>query len=137
MQRLGAGAAGLLALIYCAVFSLMLFEQLPADGACHRSILMSDKTADYITLLNLYRNRRILIALRQHACVQALSNILVFGGATGFLVNFGGDIFQIVDPLILVVLKANIGNCAVHQALLYVFPAFIPCLLYTSDAADE
>ena len=58
--------------------------------------------------------------------MQALLNILCFRGLPGCFVDFRRNVFQIVDPLILVVLKANIGNCAVHQALLYVFPAFIP-----------
>ena len=58
--------------------------------------------------------------------MQALLNILRFRGLPGCFVDFRRNVFQIVEALILVVLKANIGNCAVHQALLYVFPAFIP-----------
>ena len=120
------GPAGFPASVDRPVFPFPVLEQLPAHRAGHPAILMPDEAAQHAALLKLYRYRRALIAGREDARMQALLNILRFRGLPGCFVDFRGNVFQIVNSLILVVLKANIGNCAVHQALLYVFPAFIP-----------
>ena len=120
------GSAGFPASVDRPVLPYPVLEQLPAHWAGHPAVFVPDEAAQHAALLKLYRYRCSFIAGREHPRVQALLNILRFRGLPGCFVDFRRNVFQIVDPLILVVLKANIGNCAVHQALLYVFPAFIP-----------
>lgn len=114
----GAGAASFLALVDCAVLPLMRLEQLPANRAGDGFVLMPDKADDHVALLELYRDRRILVALRQYARMQALLDILRIVGTTGFFVDFGWDVFEVEDAFVLVILEAHVGNRAVHHALL-------------------
>lgn len=121
-----AGAAGFVALVDDAVLAFMLLEQLPSNRAGDPSVLMPDEAADDISLLNLHGDRRVLVAPRQHACVQALLNVLRLLGGTGFLVDFSGNVLEIEDALVLVVLEADVGNRAVYHTLFDVLTAFVP-----------
>ena len=101
------GAAGFPASVDRPVFPCPVLEQLPAHWAGHPAVFVPDEAAQHAALLKLYRYRRALIAGREHPRMQALLNILRFRGLPGCFVDFRRNVFQIVDPLILVVLKAN------------------------------
>ena len=72
----GTGAAGLAAGILGAVFGVLLFEELSAHRTRHCAVLMADKAADVAEGLNLYADVGTLIAIRQHAGVEAGLDIL-------------------------------------------------------------
>ena len=101
------GAAGFPASVDRPVFPCPVLEQLPAHWAGHPAVFVPDEAAQHAALLKLYRYRCSFIAGREHPRVQALLNILRFRGLPGCFVDFRRNVFQIVDPLILVVLKAN------------------------------
>ena len=74
----GAGAEGIPAGVFCAVFSILLFEQHPSHGTGDFAVLVADKAADPAQGLNLYADVGSLVAVRQRPGVQAGPDVLGF-----------------------------------------------------------
>lgn len=75
----GTGTEGIPAGVFCAVFSILLFEQHPSShGTGDFAVLVADKAADPAQGLNLYADVGSLVAVRQRPGVQAGPDVLGF-----------------------------------------------------------
>ena len=71
-----AGAAGFPAAVLRSVFLILMLVHPLAHGAGYRSVLVANKAADLPKLLYLDGNVGVLVAVRQHARMQASLDIL-------------------------------------------------------------
>ena len=121
----GAGSAGLPAGVDGSIPRVLFPEQLPAHGADHRAVPVTDEAAHLPQRLHLHADVRVFIAVRQHAGAEAGLNVLRFPGGLLLGRNLPVDVIQRKHPLLPILNEAHVRGHAVHEAVFNVLGALV------------